>query len=58
MSDLYKIVQVDGKIRETVGRWNTYGFTPKIFTTKESAMEWILNHSYKGMSFKYEIEKA
>ena len=47
----YKIIDVDGKIREAV--LNRDG-SLKVFTRKEAKL-YIERHSYKGMSFKYEM---
>ena len=47
----YKIIKVDGKIREAV--LNRDG-SLKVFTRKEAKL-YIERHSYKGMSFKYEM---
>ena len=55
---MFRIVEVDGIIRSYICKNNKadkYG-TPKNFDTKEAAQKWIERHSYKGMSFKYEIE--
>ena len=54
---IYRIVEIDGIIRACVCKNNKadkYG-TPKNFETKKDAQNWIDRHSYKGMSFKYEI---
>jgi hypothetical protein len=51
---------VDGFIRNCIdvhNKANKYG-TPKEFNTKKDAEKWIEIHSYKGMSFHYEIIKA
>ena len=48
---------VDGKVRTAIdvkGKPNMYG-KPKDFETKAKAEEWIKKHTYKGMSWKYEI---
>ncbi len=47
----YKIIDVDGKIRTAV--LNRDG-SLKVFTKKEAKL-YIERHSYKGMSFKYEM---
>ena len=36
------------------GKPNKYGI-PKVFETKDEAELWIKKHSYKGMSWRYEI---
>lgn len=54
---IYRVVEVDGIIRACVCKNNVadkYGI-PKNFKTKEDAQKWIDRHSYKGISFKYEI---
>ena len=50
------VICKEGKISEYV----TYAHgpfkgCPKAFESKENAQEWIKKHSYKGMSFKYEV---
>ena len=48
---------VDGIVRTAIdvkGKPNAYG-KPKDFETKAKAEEWIKKHTYKGMSWKYEI---
>jgi hypothetical protein len=47
----YKIIDVDGKIRTAV--LNRDG-SLKVFTRKEAKL-YIERHSYKGMSFHYEM---
>jgi len=47
----YKIIDVDGKIRSAV--LNRDG-SLKVFTRKEAKL-YIERHSYKGMSFHYEM---
>ena len=57
---MYVIVEIDGIIRSCVCKNNKadkYG-DPKLFETKEEAQRWIDKHSYKGMSYKYEIISA
>lgn len=54
---MYKIVEVDGILRAYICKNNKadrYG-EPVLFETKEKAQEWINKHSYKGMSWRYEI---
>ena len=54
---MYRVVEVDGIIRACICKNNAadkYGI-PKNFETKEDAQNWINCHTYKGMSFKYEI---
>ena len=56
----YYVVEVDGIIKSYICKNNKadkYG-EPKLFETKERAQEWIDRHSYKGMSWKYEIEEV
>ena len=56
---MYYIVEVDGKLRQiidTKGKANCYG-DPKLFKTRKDAEAWTLKHSYKGMSFHYEIKE-
>lgn len=53
----YHIIEVDGKVRRVIdiqNHANNYG-TPKEFTLDE-AYNWIDHHTYKGMSFHYEME--
>ena len=47
----YKIIDADGKIRSAV--LNRDG-SLKVFTRKEAKL-YIERHSYKGMSFHYEM---
>ena len=57
---MYNIVEVDGFIRSCIdvhNKANKYGI-PKEFKTKKDAEKWIERHTYKGMSFRYEIKKA
>lgn len=57
---MYRIIEVDGFIRAYICKDNKadkYGI-PKDFKTLKDAKNWITHHSYKGMSFKYEIEKV
>lgn len=54
---MFKIVYVDGIYRAIIDTKNTvnkYG-KPRLWKTREEAQHWIDNHSYKGMSFHYEI---
>lgn len=54
---MFKVVEVNGFIRaqiDTKGNPNKYG-EPKVFQTEKDAKKWIEKHSYKGMSFCYEI---
>lgn len=51
---------VDGMIRALIdvkGKPNQYGI-PKVFETKDAAELWIKKHTYKGMSWKYEIREV
>lgn len=57
MKDKYYIVEIDGFIVSVIdikGKANKYG-TVKYFETKKDAEKWIVKHSYKGMSFQYEV---
>lgn len=54
---MYRIVEVDGKIRAYICKNNKadrYG-DPKEFNSVSDCMKWIDKHTYKGMSFKYEV---
>lgn len=54
---MFKVVYVDGIYRAHIDNKNSvnkYG-EPRLWATYEEAEKWILAHSYKGMSFKYEI---
>lgn len=56
---MFYIVEVDGHVRQiidTKGKANKYG-EPKLFKSRKDAEAWILKHSYKGMSFHYEIKE-
>lgn len=56
---MYRIVYIDRAYQAyicTNGKEDKYG-TPKEFKTRKDAEKWIEKHSYKGMSFRYEIEK-
>ena len=56
----YKVIQVDGIIRSCInkkGKPSKYE-EPKIFDSAESAGKWIDKHSYKGMSWSYQIERC
>lgn len=61
--EYYVIIQVDGILRNVVTSKGItkLGYTDEgnilIFDEKKNAKEWIERHSYKGMSFKYEIAK-
>lgn len=55
----YHIIEVDGFMRCCVSIQNKadpYG-TPKEFT-KAEALHWIDRHTYKGMSFHYELKRV
>lgn len=57
---MYYVIEVDGFMRsciDTQGRPNKYG-TPKVFRSRKAAQHWIDAHSYKGMSFHYEIKEV
>ena len=54
---MFHVCMVDGAYRAAIdvkGKPNEYG-KPKDFETKTEAESWIKKHSYKGMSWKYEI---
>lgn len=54
---MFKVVEVDGLWRACIcvnNKADKYG-TPKLFKTKGDAQKWVDKHSYKGMSFHYEI---
>ena len=54
---MYKIVYVDGIYRaniDTKNSVNKYG-KPRLWKTRKEAEHWIEKHSYKGMSFHYEV---
>lgn len=56
----YIIIEDDGIMRviiNTKGKADKYG-DAKLFNTKKSAEKWIDVHSYKGMSFHYEIREV
>ena len=56
---MYKIIFVDGIYRASISKQNRvdkYG-EPRLWKTKEEAEHWIERHSYKGMSFHYEIKE-
>ena len=53
----YKVVEVDSFFRAHIdikGKSNEYG-EPKLFNTRKEAENWVKKHSYKGMSFGYDI---
>ena len=57
---MYHVCMVDGIIRALIdvkGKPNSYGI-PKVFETKAAAELWINKHTYKGMSWKYEIREV
>lgn len=57
---MYKIICIDGKIRQTVdkhGKANKYG-KPKLLSTYKQAKQWVDKHSYPGMSFRYVINEV
>ena len=61
MSESYWIiVKDDGGVRSKLEVDNTFGkyCTPRIFKRKRLAEDWITRHSYKGMSYKYELEEV
>ena len=54
---MFHVCMVDGYIRTAIdvkGKPDKYG-KPKNFETKADAELWIKKHTYKGMSWKYEI---
>lgn len=56
---MFRIVMVDGWYKAVIckdGKPDRYG-TPKDFRTLKDAKKWIKEHSYRGMSFRYEIVK-
>lgn len=55
----YGVLQVDGKIRAWVGaNGKSDRYTkPKYFDSYKKAATWCTNHSYKGMSFHYEVKE-
>ena len=57
---MFKIIYVDGIYRAQIdikNKPNKYGVCKK-FKTREDAQGWIDRHSYKGMSFHYEISEV
>lgn len=57
---MYNVIEIDGIIRTCICKNNKadkYG-EPKEFKTKADAEKWIKKHSYKGMSFRYEIKEV
>ena len=57
---MFKVIQWDLGIPYPInkkGRPDKYT-SPKLFKTREEAQAWIDKHSYKGMSWKYEIEEV
>lgn len=61
--EYYAIVEIDGILRNMVTSKGItkFGYIDEsdilAFEKQENAERWIKNHSYKGMSFKYEIVK-
>lgn len=56
----YIIIEVDGILRSIInnkGKADKYG-DAKLFNTRKAAEKWIDNHSYKGMTFHYEIREV
>ena len=56
---MFKVVFVDGIYRAQIDIKNTpnkYGVCKK-FKTRDDAQRWIDRHSYRGMSFTYEIKE-
>ena len=54
---MFHICKVEGITRTAIGvkgNPDKYG-KPKDFETKADAESWIKKHTYKGMSWKYEI---
>lgn len=57
---MFKVVYVDGVYRAAIDKKNTvnkYG-DPRLWKTRKEAQNWIDKHSYKGMSFYYEIKEV
>lgn len=57
---MFKVVYVDGIYRAAIdktNRINKYG-EPCLWKTREEAQHWIDRHSYKGMSFHFEIKEV
>lgn len=57
---MFKVVYVDGIYRAAIDKKNMvnkYG-EPRLWKTREEAQHWIDKHSYKGMSFHYEIKEV
>lgn len=53
----YMIIEIDGKIRAPInkkGQSSRYE-EPKKFDSISKAKQWIEKHTYKGMSYKYEV---
>ena len=53
----YIVIEVDGLIRSPIsrkGQADKYS-QPKLFGPRKEAQEWIDKHTYKGMSWRYEI---
>ena len=57
---MFKIIYVDGIYRASIDKKNNinkYG-DPRLWKTRDEAEHWIERHSYKGMSFHYEIKEV
>lgn len=57
---MFKVIQLDMGIPYPInekGQPDKYT-PPKLFKTREECQAWIDKHSYKGMSWKYEIEEV
>ena len=57
MKQKFIVVEVDGIIRTPIAKNNKpdkYS-DPKVFDTFIDAEKWIVKHTYKGMSFHYDI---
>lgn len=57
---MYIVVEINGHWHAQIdktGHANKYG-EPKLFKSRKEAQAWVERHSYKGMSFRYEIEEV
>lgn len=55
--EYYFIIEVDGVIKSVISKGNKpdrYG-DPKKFGSLKVAKDWVIKHSYKGMSHYYKI---
>lgn len=56
---MWYVVEIDGIIVSQIctnNKADKYG-KRKLFKTKKEAQQWIVRHTYKGMSWKYEVRK-